>query len=165
MRPIRDLLPILSFLLLLLSSHAFTAPSPRGTHSNNKAAVPQPRSLRPRLLNHQNIRPLYFATLQFLVPVDPAIAQLETLYSTILQNALHSWSILAPRDSFVVRYNQFELAFLSSEGGVEWDFVADFAATMLARTRMGFASTFQQTWGRDGVGGAVSVILRLRGGN
>lgn len=131
-------------------------------HSARPAEDLHPSSLQPRFIyNKQNLRPLMFSTSTALIPTPLACNYLFLFYNTLLERATLSWQHLPTLPYVIFQYGGLELAFFSGAEDVEWDFVMDFALTMLRATNRGYASTFQTTWANSERTKSVSIMLRL----
>lgn len=110
--------------------------------------------------NVHNLQPHYFTTTEWLSSPSTASQALLDLYHGLLATAINDgWK--PPHPFIVFRFGQFELGFFSGAGDIEWDFVIEFAQTILTATRAGYASMYQTTWTNPEQTRAVSIMLRL----
>lgn len=99
--------------------------------------------------------------LSMIHPVQIAATALDAFYTTIFNEATHTWLLQSPKSEFWIRAGRLNLFFYSFGGPIPWDLVARFAWKLRSATRLGWVGTYDLIYLNGPATRSVSIILKI----
>ena len=103
-------------------------------------------------------------SLTLVLPPETFVRLLTDLYLEIMDHAIRDWSISPEHDHFIIAKGMFQLEFWSPTGPITWNWVRDFAMTLINMSNLGYSGTYNAIFLNSKIGSEIVVALRMMGG-